>query len=579
MVVVKGKCGRRLPLFLATLHVLFILLASAAPSFAASVILDWDPSTDADLSGYKVYYQADSAAIPFKGTGATQGSAPIDVANTTTATVDGLDPARSYFFAVTAYNSVGTESVYSNIIEIPEAVAPIVTISSPLASASVSGTVPVTASASDNVGVAKVEFYINGALKAAVTAAPYVYSWNTSALPPGSYTLSAKAYDAAGNVGQSAGVAVKVAGDVVPPTVSVTSPTANTAVTGSVTVSASATDNVGVTKTEVYDNGTLAFVSNQSSVSYAWDTTRAASGTHALVAKAYDAAGNVGQSSTVVVTVGTDATPPAVALTSPLAGSTVRGAVSVSANATDAVGVTRVEFYVQGAIAATTTTAPYSFTWNTASVANGSYTLTAKAYDAAGNIGRSGTVTVTVSNDKTAPSVSLTSPVAGTKVGGTVAVTAAATDNVGVGKVSFFVNGVLKSTDTTAPYSYSWTTTAFANGSYTLTAKAYDAAGNVGQSGSVTVTVYNDKTAPTVTLLSPTSSYFKGTSLAVKASGTDNVGIKKMLLYIDGVLKYTTTYSSFSTSVALAAGQHTIVVKAYDAANNVGTVTKTVTLY
>ena len=63
---------------------------------------------------------------------------------------------------------------------------------------------------------------------------------------------------------------------------------------------------------------------------------------------------------------------------------------------------------------------------------------------------------------------------------------------------------MLVSTDTGAPYVYSWDTSSAASGAYTLMAKAYDAAGNVSQS-SRSVTVVNDLIAPTVALTSPTN--------------------------------------------------------------------------
>jgi len=93
-----------------------------------------------------------------------------------------------------------------------------------------------------------------------------------------------------------------------------------------------------------------------------------------------------------------DATTPSVSVTAPANNATVSGTVPVSASATDNVGVTKVEFYRNGALQFTDTASPYSFSWNTASVANGSYTLNVKAYDAAGNVGQSALVTVTVAN-------------------------------------------------------------------------------------------------------------------------------------------------------------------------------------
>jgi subtilisin family serine protease len=93
-----------------------------------------------------------------------------------------------------------------------------------------------------------------------------------------------------------------------------------------------------------------------------------------------------------------DTTPPTTSITSPANGATVSGTITVSANASDDVGVTRVELYVDGGLLGTDTSSPYQFSWNTASVANGSHSLQTRAYDAAGNVGSSAVVTVTVSN-------------------------------------------------------------------------------------------------------------------------------------------------------------------------------------
>jgi beta-lactamase superfamily II metal-dependent hydrolase len=93
--------------------------------------------------------------------------------------------------------------------------------------------------------------------------------------------------------------------------------------------------------------------------------------------------------------------------------------------------------------------------------------------------------------DTILPVTSITAPLAGATVSSTTSVTASASDNVGVTKVEFYLDGVLKSTDTTSPYSWSWDTTTATNGSHTLTTKAYDAALNVGTSAAVGVTVSN----------------------------------------------------------------------------------------
>ncbi len=93
--------------------------------------------------------------------------------------------------------------------------------------------------------------------------------------------------------------------------------------------------------------------------------------------------------------------------------------------------------------------------------------------------------------DITAPTASITSPAEGAAVTGTVSIAASASDDVGVTRVSFFVNGTFAGTDTTEPFEYAWDTTLGGNGSHALVAKAYDAGGNVGSSTAVNVTVNN----------------------------------------------------------------------------------------
>ncbi len=101
-------------------------------------------------------------------------------------------------------------------------------------------------------------------------------------------------------------------------------------------------------------------------------------------------------------------------------------------------------------------------------------------------------------NDTTAPTVSLTTPTTGT-VSGSVNMTATASDAVGVTKVEFYQGATKLGEDLSSPYAYSWDTTSVANGNYSLTAKAFDAAGNIGTSSAVSVTVNNGSGAGATT--------------------------------------------------------------------------------
>ncbi|MGH8372269.1 MAG: Ig-like domain-containing protein [Gammaproteobacteria bacterium] len=194
-----------------------------------------------------------------------------------------------------------------------------------------------------------------------------------------------------------------------------------------------------------------------------------------------------------------DTTPPTVSMTAPANGAAVSNTITVSASASDDVGVAGVQFELDGTpFGAEDAVAPYTTSWDTTAVANGTHTLTAVARDAAGNSTTASPVTVTVSNstqpppDTTPPTVSMTAPADGSTVSNTVTVSASASDNVGVAGVQFELDGAaLGAEDATQPYAISWDSSTVANGSHTLTAIAYDNAGNQTTATPVTVTVSN----------------------------------------------------------------------------------------
>jgi hypothetical protein len=175
--------------------------------------------------------------------------------------------------------------------------------------------------------------------------------------------------------------------------------------------------------------------------------------------------------------------------------------VALSANASDTggSGLNRVEFYRGAALLGSDTSSPYSTTWDSTAVANGSYALTAVALDNAGNTMTSTTVNVTVSNtaapppDTTAPNnVAVTAPVNGATVAGSTSINGTAADNVGVTKMELYIdNSLVGSPDTTSPYVFNWVSSTVTDGQHTIKVKAYDAAGNSTTSSAITVTVTN----------------------------------------------------------------------------------------
>ena len=186
--------------------------------------------------------------------------------------------------------------------------------------------------------------------------------------------------------------------DTTAPVVSLTSPASGSWVTGTVVVSATATDNSGsVTGVQFFANGTpLGPPDITVPYSASWNTT-GLSGLQELSARATDAAGNEGLSAPITVNV--DNAPPTISMTAPAQGTTVSGIITVSADAADTQAIVDVQFRVDGVnIGAADASAPYSVAWDTTSVSNGSHSLTAVARDTAGNTTTSAPRSVTVSN-------------------------------------------------------------------------------------------------------------------------------------------------------------------------------------
>jgi subtilisin family serine protease len=284
--------------------------------------------------------------------------------------------------------------------------------------------------------------------------------------------------------------------DPVPPAqAALTAPANGATLTGTVLLSATASDNFGVVAVDFYDGQTLIGSDGTEPYGVYWDTRSAANGSHTLTVRARDLAGNVKASQPVTVTTDNDFTAPGVSLTAPAPGIKVTGSVLISANATDNLGVARVEFFVDGTLVGTDTAAPYAVSWNSSSMASGNHTLTARAYDAVGNMETSAQVQVTSVPELTPPTVSITSPISGALIVGPVTLSVNATDASGVARVEFFVDGVLLASDTTAPYAMDWDSSAWANGSHTLTARAYDRLDNLATSAGVAVSTNQAGTA------------------------------------------------------------------------------------
>jgi thermitase len=159
--------------------------------------------------------------------------------------------------------------------------------------------------AADDRTVAKVTLYADGVKVGTKTAAPFVFSWDTSTLADGStHTLQAAATDAAGNTSTLQMVATVLAGyDITPPQVTITSPQDGDHIGGNVRVTVKASDNSGeIIRVELYVDGVLMDQSNHAPFTFRWAAHNSGRGLHTLICLAYDESFNIGTSNTVRVT-------------------------------------------------------------------------------------------------------------------------------------------------------------------------------------------------------------------------------------------------------------------------------------
>ena len=243
----------------------------------------------------------------------------------------------------------------------------------------------------------------------------------------------------------------------------------------------------------------------------------------------------------------TDVVAPTVAWKAPTAGATIKGKIggaSCEASAGDERGVTRVVMAVDGAVVNVESAAPWNCSFDSTRVRDGAHTLTATAYDAAGNSGTA-SIAVTVANapapaprptpapapTDAAPDVSWATPVAGStvtrKISGSTC-EAIASDDRGIEKVVMKVDGAVLNTESDAPWNCSFDSTWVGDGVHTLSATAYDTAGNTA-TASISVNVSNltdpvpapvpDPEPTPAPAPAPTPGSFPGSGLTIAVDG------------------------------------------------------------
>jgi glucose/arabinose dehydrogenase len=496
---------------------------SATAASTTAIDLAWIASTDnVGVAGYRVFRNGTQVATPT--TNSYQDS--------------GLTPATTYTYTVSAVDAAGNASAQSASAAAttqsppPDTTPPTASMTAPGAGSTVSGTVTVSANASDNVGVVGVQFLLDGAILGVEdTSAPYSIQWDTSTATNAAHTLAARARDAAGGVTTSSTVSVTVT-NVAPPAGGPAASYAFDDGAGVTAVDASGhalngtltngpTWGIGKYGTAIALDGANDYVDLQNPAGLRITGSMTISAwINSAVFPADDAAvvskrGTNGfQLDTTI-----DSGPRTIGfkLTNSSGGDMFRyGATAVQLNSW---------YHIAGVYNATAGTMDVYLNGQpdnglllgtvTTSQQNSAQDVYVGQRPTFGGFGFNGRVddvriyaraltAVEVradmdtplgsggSTDPTPPTVSITAPASGAQVSGIVNVTASASDNVGVAGVQFYVDGTASGPeDTTSPYGLQWDTRTVGNGAHTLTARARDTAGNTTLSTAVAVNVSN----------------------------------------------------------------------------------------
>ena len=401
-------------------------------------------------------------------------------------------------------------------VPVVDETAPTVFFTQPLDGQTVADVVDVVVTARDDEGgLGAVTLFVAGEpLGEPLAEEPFTWSWDTSALVSGPYTLSVTATDQAGNEA-SAEATVRVAGacneegDCPPSSVRIINPVDGAAgLCGEFVIEATATDDVGIDRIEFYLGEVPLGVAEESPYQYAWNTLNAGDGPHVLRALAFDTSEQASFDE-IEVEVRNDGDTcdnfPSVVLTSPEDGVCFDGVVELSADASDDTGVIEVGFFINNGLLETDTSVPYAIEWDAGEFDEGAYTVKATATDT-GDQDASSQVTVIV--DRTSPEAAFVHP------GGeddpewyetTLPVELDVTDNFAVSDVdiwflSFDDSDTPRVSLSAPPWEATLDVTDIDGGEWDLQVRATDCAG---ATTTETVEVVIDR-APTLLFLAPT---------------------------------------------------------------------------
>lgn len=568
-------------------------ISITAPAANATVANPFDVSAHAtDAEGVAaVEFYVDDAATPFFTKNFSPTVTAADVTAAVPALADGIHRLRARVkdsgnqvvaavpVSVTVQSSGGNQP-------------PTISFVTPRNNDAVSGVVTLKAQAADADGtITAVSFQVDGgaAIPGALQNGFWVATWDTAGLS-GVHTLRATATDnAAAQTTDSVQVTVTGPADL-PPATRLIYPEDGTVVTGNITALAEATDDHQITAVKLLIDGNLRGTSGSSSSPYAvaWDVTTDANGSKLLQSVATDNANQTATSDAIRVTLnkGTGGDqPPQISITAPANNATVSNPISMTAHATDAEGLAKVEFFTDNDSVPffTKTFSPTStasdVTANVPNLSAGAHRLRARATDSANQVVAAVPVEITVqAAGNQPPTVAIVSPSNNDTVSGVVTLKAQAADADGsVSSVFFQINGgsQIPATVSNGFWTATWDTSGL-SGAQTIHVTATDNL-NAQTSASVQVTVAASGDRPPFTrIIYPENGTTIAGNVTALAEATDDGSIIAVKLIINGTERTTSAGTSSPYGLAWdvtndANGPKTLQSRATDNGNQTAT--------
>ena len=275
----------------------------------------------------------------------------------------------------------------------------------PSAGQTLTGIVPIEVLATDDTGIDYILYFIDGELDTIIYSEPYIYEWNTENVQDDmEHIIAVGGADLDSNTTLATPIAVYIDNfDNIPPSGQILNPIAGQTVNGTVSIEASAYDNVGVASIDLSIDGSPVATLTDVPFIYNWDTTLETDDEdHVISMIIYDISENSAFIPPVSVIVDNDIndiTPPTGSISNPLSGQTVSDTVSFTVIAQDDFGIAEVELFINGQSVSQDIDSPYQYEWDTTGLENDSqHTLSATITDDAGHTTIVQPVLVTVTN-------------------------------------------------------------------------------------------------------------------------------------------------------------------------------------